>query len=281
MHRPFRPINAVLLVTLLSASAVAGGPWPREAGHGYLQLAWQFIPAYSSIYGPSGSTYSLPGEATDRTLQAYGEYGLGGGWTARLTVPLRFVEIRATLPDAEYRSGSLSGIGNVGLAVSRGFRAGAVPVGATLALDIPAPENAADVATGLRTGFPTWTVAPSLGAGHGGTGWYAFGEAGLQFRGDDYSQNWRLTGEAGWSPLRRLWLAAVVDVLQTLTEGAVPLPEQIAGFYLDNQQFIAMGLKAGIAVGERWGVNLATFGAAGAEGVPKSPAHSAAIYVTW
>ena len=81
MHRPFRPINAVLLVTLLSASAVAGGPWPREAGHGYLQLAWQFIPAYSSIYGPSGSTYSLPGEATDRTLQAYGEYGLGGGWT--------------------------------------------------------------------------------------------------------------------------------------------------------------------------------------------------------
>jgi hypothetical protein len=275
-----------ILLVFLSQQSLAGGPWIQEKGQGYGQVSFTFIPAYNSLYGSDGKTIKLNREVTDRTLQGYGEYGL----TPRLTVtgelPLKFVSTAAeVLAGSDFQenvleSGSLTGLGNISVALKYALLQKRLLLSGQLKIDAPTATGEAN--TGLRTGTGAWGLAPTLilGGSHGK--FYAFIESGVRFRSNDYSREFLLGGEAGVSLFSRIWLIGVLDVRQSIDDGTHDNENsEQTGLYPDNQEYVAFGLKLIAEINRRFGINLSAFGASGGNLVAKSPANTLGVYLRW
>lgn len=276
-----------ILLIFLSRQTLAGGPWTQEKGRGYAQLSFTFIPAYGSLYGRDGKTINLNREVSDQTLLGYGEYGL----TPRLTligeVPLKFVSTADELlsgsdfPDNVLESGSLSGLGNVSLALKYALlQKKRLLLSGQVKIDAPTATGKAN--TGLRTGTDTWGVAPTLILGGSRRNIYVFVESGVRFRGNNYSQEFLLGGEAGISLFSRFWLIGVLDVRQSINDGTHDNENsEQTGLYPDNQEYVAFGLKLIAEINRRFGVNLSSFGASSGNLVAKSPSNTIGLYLRW
>lgn len=271
---------------LFNQSILAGGPWTQEKGRGYAQASFTFIPAYRSLYGREGETIELNREVTDQTLLGYVEYGLISGLTIIGEAPLKFVSSgEEVFPGSDFQdnlleSGSLSGLGNISLALKYCLLKKRLLLSGQLRID--APTATSEAQSGLRTGTDAWGVAPTLILGGSRGNLYAFVESGVRLRSDDYSQEFLLGGEAGVSLLKRIWVIGVLDVRQSIEDGTHDNENsEQTGLYPDNQEYFAFGLKLIAEINPRFGINFSAFGASGGNLVAKSPANTFGVYLRW
>lgn len=276
----YRPFWSILCL-LLPLTALAQSPWPRSKAGFFAQLSFQTIPAYSSVFGDGGKSTPLGRSISESALQLYGEYGLSAKTTLVGSLPLRRQQSGETAaagwPTA---AGSLTGVGNVSLALRHNFSKKDMPFTATLRVDLPTNDN--DLETGLRAGYNAFTVLPMLstGKGYGNVYWFAY--AGYGIRTHSYSHFADAGAEVGLR-IRRIWLMAFSEWVLPLENGDKDLGvnNQTTRLFVNNQGYGSMGLKTLIGFNRFWGLSAAAAGAAWGRNVPAQPAFSAGVYFKW
>lgn len=271
----------VLSPLLLSAQS----PWARSKAGFYAQGAWQFIPTYSTLFGENAGDMPMVRDVTENIFQMYGEYGVSRKTTVIASLPIVFVKRGDLNPEFPYvfsrvDSGSISGLGNVNLAIRHQFSAGKVAFAGTLRIGFPASKYQAN--TGLRTGYDAFTVVPMLsaGMGFGKAYWFAYGGYGLR---TDYYSHFINTGVEGGFHFWRVWAIGFSEYLVSLENGSLaqPAPDVYTGLYVNDQGWLSIGLKCIVEFNRFWGVNLTGAGAMWGQYVPQSPAFSIGTYFKW
>jgi hypothetical protein len=269
-----------LVLILMTASTVnAQSPWPRTKAGAYAQLAYQFIPAYNSLFMAGGSDFAINGgKVTERGVQLYGEYGLSRNNTLVCAIPYQFITAPKRITNTAYAQQSYNGLGNVSVSLRHGLKNGRVRWATTLKVDLPAPTRQGEP----YRGYAGFTVLPMLNAGMGFDRSYWFAYSGYGLRTDQYSHFLNAGAEGGFH-LRNFWLIAATQLVKSMKNGQVQLPTATTdlGLYVNNQSWWSYQLKAIYEHSRFWGVNASFAGAGWAHLVPKSPALSLGIYFKW
>lgn len=274
---------SMLAFLLLATVSVSAGPWLPGKGKGFVQVGFSGL-FYDAVFGPNGSELNAFRNTSDVTLQLYGEYGLGEKWAIRGVLPYK---ILTTGPSTNVAAnpapaGTLTGIGNIGLGLKRAVLDG--PVKVSVGVDALANTFTNNDRLGLRTGYEGFTVTPYISVGSGGSRTYYFAEVGYGFMSQNYSNFLKLGGELGYKLLPRLWVAGTLDFRVPSKNGLFTNTEayQFTATYVNNQQFLGVGLKASYdLVPDKFGINASLIGAVAGENVPFSRSYNAGIYYKW
>lgn len=283
MNQNLRTI--LLLISLVPAHLFAGGPWTQPAKKGYSQVSFTGIFAYDKLFEDGDAGAQLHRDITDITMLGYFEYGLTDRLTLIGYIPYKAVksadEINPSgaFPDT-LEAGSLRGFGNLALAAKLNFNRRGMVVSTQLRIDAKTVNEGFN--TGLRTGYSAWAFTPSLIVGKGWDKWYAFSELGVRLRTNDYSNDFTINMEAGYLLFGRLWIAGVVDILQTIS-GDTLLADgsEQTGLYANGQEFFAYGIKLLYEISPKWGVNASSFSASSGHLVPKTAPFTFGLYHKW
>lgn len=176
------------------------------------------------------------------------------------------------------RKGKFSTIGNIQLAARHNFSSNKMVFSGQLTVELPTAGY--DDATGLRGGLDALAIIPTVSIGLGRSKFYEYLSAGAAIRTNDYSSEWRLSGEFGYKVFNRSYLILVIDVVQSFENGdAVANDNQLqTGLYLNNQSYFAYGFKTIIGFTDHVGITGGVYGAGSGNFVAKSPSINAGLY---
>ncbi|HNP07861.1 MAG TPA: hypothetical protein PKN99_09545 [Cyclobacteriaceae bacterium] len=273
-----------LIIILCSTSAMAQSPWVAEKGNGFAQLGYTTIGPYKDLFLSDGNAYPLSNEITDRTLQVYGEYGIGSGTSIITTIPVKILTSGGSLIPSlpiRTRSGDFTTLGNIQLAARHNFVNKKVVFSGQLLAELP--TSGYDEATGLRGGLNALSIIPTLSAGFSNEKLYEFVSVGAAIRSNDYSSEWRLGIELGYQLIKRIFIIGVIDIVQNFENGnAIESANQLGtGLYLNNQSYFAYGIKGIVGFTDSIGISGAFYGAGSGNLVAKSPSINFGLYYKW
>lgn len=273
-----------LIIILCSTSAMAQSPWVAEKGNGFAQLGYTTIGPYKDLFLSDGNAYPLSNEITDRTLQVYGEYGIGSGTSIITTIPVKILTSGGSLIPSlpiRTRSGDFTTLGNIQLAARHNFVNKKVVFSGQLLAELP--TSGYDEATGLRGGLNALSIIPTLSAGFSNEKLYEFVSVGAAIRSNDYSSEWRLGIELGYQLIKRIFIIGVIDIVQNFENGnAIESANQLGtGLYLNNQSYSALGIKGIVGLTDNVGISGAFYGAGSGNLVAKSPSINFGLYYKW
>ncbi|GGZ89437.1 transporter [Algibacter mikhailovii] len=268
----------ILLVLSVSINAFAQGAWTQKTGEAYTQLSFSTIGNYSSIYG--NPNYETEREITDNTLQLYGEYGLNNKTTLILNIPLKFIEtgnLVSTTTPVTIASSNTS-LGNIVVGIKRQFYNKKWVISGQLNLE--ANSGSFENESGIRTGIDAWSFTPTLNAGRSFKWFYAQAFTGVAFRTNDYSSSFKIGGEIGIRPIKRILVIGLIDVVKSFENGDVVLPPSnlLTGLYVNNQEYAAYSLKFVGEITNKLGVNIGIGGAFSGNNVARRQALTFGAY---
>ncbi|BDS11985.1 hypothetical protein [Aureispira anguillae] len=286
-----------LLITIVELQA--GGPWTKKKGEGYAQFAVYAIPPINRLSINAYRTKFLNRAVFDATAELYVEYGLLDQLTLSASLPLKFVatgqEVQTVngtqmgagsigTPGRLLDAGTLVDLGNVRLAGKYNFLKKKIVLSAHAAIAAPTALQAYNPQTALRTAYPCWGFQPSLSIGYSKEKIYTYLETGMNFRTHNYSHQWVANFEFGWRLGKRTYLALALDAALCLP-GGVDVPnsteEVQTGLYVNNQNFVALTIKAIVPVSDQIGLNLSLSGGLWANNVQQGPNIGVGVYYKW
>jgi hypothetical protein len=273
-------LSSLLLFSLLLS---AQSPWPRSKAGFYAQAAWQFIPTYDAIFDQDApdNTRKLEREISENAVQLYGEYGISRKTTIWVAVPYRFMKSGDAIADMpQLEEGSLSGFGNITLAVRQNFSSKNLTFSGQLRVDFPIQSF--DDAAGLYTGYDALTVLPTVSVGKGYSKYYWFAYGGWGGRGI-WENQFVNVGAEGGAKLGKCWLIAFSELWQNIGSNIYWVPEnqELTGLFLPNQSYWSFGAKGIYAFDRFWGIIATGAGAFQGDLVPQRPAFSLGAYFKW
>ncbi len=260
----------------------AQSPWVAEKGKGFAQIGYTTIGPYNELFLKNGGSYSLTREVTDQTIQVFAEYGIGNNNSLIASIPIKLLKTgEPTVVSPTINEGSFSTMGNIQLAVRHNFIKEGFVLSSQLLTEIPSAGY--DEATGLRGGLDALSFVPTLSIGKGLSNLYGYLSAGVAIRSNDYSSDFRVSGEIGYKLINRVYVIAVLDVVENFENGsAIESAQQLqTGLYLNNQSFFAYGIKGIIGFTDNLGISGAFYGASSGHLVAKSPSINFGVYYKW
>lgn len=271
---------------LVSSAASAQSAWVQEDDGHYMQLSHSALPAYNNVYLRSGGEFRTPRSILDQTIQFYGEYGLGRNTTLVYNIPVKHIHVGNFNPDYEgsvsLQAGTMWGLSNVSLGVRQKLYRDLFDIAA--GFHVQAPTGMYDDSMGVRTGYDAWTFMPMLNFGKGLGNFFIQMHFGAQFRTNDYTHNLNTGVEFGHQFFGRLWVMAFLNGQISLRNGerTDPINNRATGLYLNDEEYVAFGLKLiGEIVDDRFGLTFGFGGAISGNNVAKSPSFNGGIYWNW
>lgn len=275
--------KAGLLICLVYASlaVLAGGGWPQAKGSGYYKLNQNWIIA-DSFYGPEGDLVSIRTTSL-YTTSLYGEYGI----TKRLTVILYFpFFVRNTLNEEQYSpSGTvipgeaLNAVGDTDISFKYGLIIDKpVVLSATLLFGLPFGKTSGGEGGILQTGDGEFNQMLRIDASASfyPAPVYASAYVGFNNRTENFSDEFRLGAEVGYTFFKKLTAIAKLDIVQSTYNGGEEVAEN--GIFSNNTEYVSPTLEFGYAVQERWGVALSGGFAFSAKNILASPNFGVGLY---
>lgn len=281
----FRYYLFFFILVLSGFSAGAQSPWARSKGGGYAQVSWNFIPTYTNLFGENGNDIVLSREVSERSVQFYGEYGLGKKTSLMVSLPYVWNERGEVNPESKLVNigpgGEISGLGNSTIGLKHQFLSGRLAMAGNLRVQLPADATYV-MNSDLRTGYDALSIIPTIsaGMGFGITYWYAYG--GYGYRSNNYTDFVTFGGEAGVN-VGKFWVSAFTESILPLGNGSVESAKEpyFTGLFTDNQGWVSYGLKASWVIRPSFGINFSGAGAGWAQNVPKSPGVSVGVWYRW
>ncbi|MEO1011727.1 MAG: hypothetical protein AAFX53_10510 [Bacteroidota bacterium] len=260
-----------ILLFVNSLALYPQGAWTQAKNTSYIQLSFYSISGYEELFAnPDRDTER---EISDNTLQLYGEYGLTDATTLIVNVPFKFLR-SGRLNLQEFRmpfseEGSRTALGNIGLGVKHRLLNDKWVLSAQLNVETNTSTFFEEEA--LRSGYDTWTIAPRLNVGRSFDRMFVQAYTGVDTRFNGYSSNFRLGADFGILPLDRLWVIAFMDSSVSFQNGDIVLPpgNLLNGLYVNDQEFLAVGLKGIFEITDALGLMAGFTGAASGNNVPK------------
>lgn len=279
-------IIVLLLIVVLSTTAFAQSPWVKEKGSAYTQVSLNMITEYSSIYASSGNHVELPRLVTDKSIQFYGEFGLGGDWQISTALPYKLLTTGGLSSNYtggafNIQEGTHNALGNIELAIKKNFINKSFLLTGQLKTELP--TSSFDELTGLRSGLDALSIIPSITVGKGWNQAYGYISVGSAIRSNDYSGDVRISGELGTQPINKFWIVLVLDVVSSLENATPDIPNNQfeSGIYLNNQEYFAYGIKFAYEIKDGWGINLAGYGASSGNAVARAPSVNFGVFYEW
>lgn len=266
----------LLLSGWLTATTYAQSPWTQSHAGFYAQAGVQAIPYWSQLLNSPDGTLAINSKIRELTTQFYGEYGLKRQTTAIVVVPLRWAN-RQPLNSGDPAAASLFGLGNTTLGLKRGFEKKGFNMAGTLQVDLPATGG---YKQGLRTGFNTFTLRPSVSIGKGFRRAYTYIYGGVGLRTHAYS-NYFQGGAEGGVKLGQCWIIAFTDYLDSWENANIRMYSAPTGLFMDRQSWWAWGLKTIIPVNRFTGIVLTGSSALSGNNVAAQPAFSVSGFFKW
>ncbi|UII22222.1 hypothetical protein [Fulvivirga ligni] len=273
-------LTAILLAFICTLQAYAGGGWPQEKGKGYFKLSQSWIIA-NKFYNPEGNTVDIT-TISLYTTSLYAEYGITDRFTAVAYMPFF---VRSTLNEVKRRQSGMIEPGdeinsfgdtNLGLKYALTFQK-KIAVSATLTLGLPLGNPAGGDSKILQTGDGEFNQLLMLDASRSFKGWYVSAGIGFNNRTENFSDEFRLTAEAGITAIKRLTLIGKLAMVESLMNGN-NAEVQTNGVFSNNVEYISYGTEIAYDIKEKFGVSLAGFSAFSAKRILASPQYSAGVY---
>jgi hypothetical protein len=270
-------ILKIFLIITITNSLWAQSPWLQKKKSLLTQLSYNTIGNYNQLYLSSGETFSTERNLTDNTIQAWFEYGLLDNTSFNLIIPIKLLKAADLVEtngqsQAKTANGSLNALGNAALSWKQNLIKESWLLSSTVNLEFPTATYEEE--TGLRSGYDAWAVSATLSSGRGFGSAYFYAHLGLGTRTNDYSSFYTGGLEGGYHISDPLWIAGVINVLQSFKDGNRQDPENnlLTGLYVNDQEFISWGLKLfGSIIPDKLGYSAALFGAFSGNFVAKSP----------
>jgi hypothetical protein len=272
--------NAVyIIIGFWAISSFSQSAWTQKKGEAYLQVSYSTIGDYSGIYG--NADYASERKISDNTLQFYGEFGASEKTTLVLGIPFKLLEAAALVTASANpvtTSGSKNALGNVMVGLKHRFPIKDWIVSGQLTIE--AETGTFDAQSGLRTGYDTWTLTPTLNLGKSFKGLYVQGYTGLDVRFNGYSSNFKLGAEMGVRPVRPLLLIAYINSSISFRNGDIQLSQSnlLTALYINDQEYVAYGMKAIGEITPNFGLLFGYAGALSGNNVPKREVLSFGIF---
>jgi hypothetical protein len=283
----------LLLLVFLPLLSLAGA-WTQEKGSGFQQLSFTYL-KYNGLINGSDDGSRLKREISDFTLQHYLEYG----WSDRLTLltvlPFKLLNAADKLENIDpekdlfsndtAEAGTLNALSNVFIA----FKYSLINKGSgsvlSAQLKIGAPTGSYQNHSGLRSGYDSWLITPSLLWGKGLENSYISSEAGFQYKTNDYAHNLLANVEVGikmqWKNTHT-WLVLVMDALVPVTDGEYDDKNAVhTGMFQDEEGFVSPGIKINHYLHPNWIVTFGTYGAFWADHGGNSPTMNFGLAYEW
>ena len=286
LHLPIMKINLLIIFILFPLFILAGGPWILSKKSGFFQLQSTFpTGSYSNLFLEDNKNLSLTRTALDYTLQAYLEYGLSDKLNIISVLPYKLIStgnsITNNLTSPVLQKGKLTGFSNFKL----GFKHVVSDNKVKVAISIMSSFNT--VNKNLDKGLITGYNGNSIGFyAHIGTSFsnnfYSFIDGGINTVSNDFSDFIELHYELGYQFKKPLWTAITLDVRESLNNGSYFNDNlRQTGFYMNNQEYFAYGIKISYELKNKVGLTAATFGAFSGNYVAKISTFSIGIYKKW
>jgi hypothetical protein len=264
----------LLLLVMLSVSFIhAQSPWTKEKNKAYVQLGVSGL--FYNTAQIDGQKATLAGDYSDITTQIYSEYGLTNKMEALLILPLKSASFKANSGNTTEQ---LSGLGNITLGLK--YKLYDQKWKISTGLQFQARTSKYDGTTGLSTDFNANTIIPYVSAGSSAGKWYYFGNIGYGYMTNDYSDYLKIGAELGYLVLPKGHLILALDSKNPVAKESAFLNNASKWpSYLDRQTYNAIGLKFNYEFSaNKYGANIAGFGAFGNDNAPLSPTINFAVY---
>jgi hypothetical protein len=267
----------ILIITsllFLCATSFSQSPWTKEKGKAYVQLGTSGI-FYNTFADENGKKEDLPGDVSDVTIQAYGEYGLTNKLTASLVVPFKTISAENKIIN---KTESHSGLGNVALGLK--YKIYDKDWKISTGIQYTANSISKNKDNFLTTGFNAATILPYITAGTSHNKWYYYGNLGYGYMDNDYSDFFRLNAEVGYNIIPKGHIIFALETKNILSkEKAFDEDEYSTLANSDRQNYNAFGLKLNYEFSkDKFGVNFAGFGAFDNKNAPLAPSLNFGIY---
>jgi len=252
-----------LIFLLFHFSAKPQSAWTQEKGKVYSQITFSSISNFSEVFG--NPEYTTERRITDQTLQLYVEYGYSNNITLIANIPFKFIKTgdvtNALNANSLTISDSKSNLGNIEIGMKYKLYDKKWIISSQL--NVEANTSSFDARSGIRSGYNAWAFTPTINIARSFNSFYIQGFSGVNLRTNKYSSNFKLGGEIGTKPLKKLWLILYVDFLKSFNNGSIVLPQsnRLTSLYVNNQEHGSYGLKSIYMFSEKTGVN-GSFGGA-------------------
>jgi hypothetical protein len=271
------------LIFIIVNSVNAQSPWLQKKGSLLTQISFNAIPEYHQLFLSTGNTYETERNLNDYTLQGWTEYGISDYTSIQLILPVKFLKAgdlaRSEIKTPQTSSGSLQAFGNIALVWKQKLVEQTWILTSHLIMEVPTASYQAE--TGLRSGYDAGSISAVLSTGRGFERFYFYSHFGIGARSNDYSSFYTVGFEGGYQLSQTIWVAGVVNVLQSFMNGTRqdPVNNMQTGFYINDQEFLAWGLKLfGTIIPDKFGYSLSLFSAPGGNFVAKSAPINLGVY---
>jgi len=282
-------MKAYFLISLIAFPALllAGGPWLTKKKSGFFQLQSTFPGgAYNSLFLENNNTLNLNREVIDVNFQAYLEYGITDKLNLITSLPYKYIstgkeENNLTNPNL-LTSGSLSGLSNYKLGFK--YRISNKKLKAAISVQSSLNTISKDLEKGLITGFASNSVGlyTHVGGSFLKGKMYSFVEGGANIASNNFSNFYEIHYELGYQLKPSLWTVLTLDVRESLKNSSYRNDNlRQTGFYTNNQEYFAYGIKVAYELKNKIGFTAATFGAFSGNYVAKISTFSLGIYKKW
>ena len=269
-----------LSILLLTINLFSQSPWTKEKGKLYTQLSFTTIPSYGTLFG--NPDYSINGKITDNTIQFYGEYGLSDKTTLLINLPFKSISYKENLicisAPCETQNHSEFSLGNIEIGLKTNFLKKEWIISGQLNLE--ANTGTFNAASGIRTGYDSFTFTPLFLAGKSFGKNYFQTFLGANIRTNKYSSNFKIGGEYGRKISNKIWLIGFLDIVKSFKNGNVSLANSntATGLYVNDQEYGGFGLKGIYEFNTNFGINTGFGGAFFGNNVAKQAAFTFGVY---
>ncbi len=283
-------------VFIVPSLSFAEGPWTLSKDKTYMQFTGSFN-TFNTIFNADGESVKVKFKTHDNTFQYYTEYGLTNKATLKIVLPFKVQDNAVNYSTNDQRSGNLDGLSNLSIGGKYLFWDKEIKIAG--GLDVFARTYSVNQLSGLRTGYAGYSMVPYITIGKrfnssklqpqffdgGSDKSYVFMELGAGIKSHKYSNDLRVKLEGGYTPIARLWFAGVVDLKVSFKNGSFeetdPINYSSTSLYVNNQEYVSLGLKTSYAFTEGFGINGGIVGLLGGRNIATSPSVSAGIFLKW
>ena len=277
-------LHLLVVITLIPFITFAGGPWTTKNKSGFFQLQSTFpVGAYSDLFLENNENLALKRSVLDYTFQAYIEYGLSDKLNLITTLPYKYISTGDTIENSSTSEllpkGKLSGLSNYQLALKYSLLNKKLKA----AISVKSSFNTVnkDIEKGLITGYQTNTVGlfGHIGKSFSKGKMYSFIEGGVYITSNNFSDYYEIHYELGYQIKPFFWTVLTLDLKESLNNGSYHNENlKQTGFYTNNQEYFAYGIKASYELNNKIGFTIAGFGAFSGNYVAKISTFSLGVY---
>lgn len=282
-------IFLAFIITFISTTAFAGGPWPQKKGKAYIKLSewWTVFDTHFTTRG-----FEDPNTTTGIfNTSVFVEYGFSDRLTGIVNAPVlsrTFMNniVSGTTGEINVAGEAINTIGDIdlGLKYSLNGREAKVPMALTLTLGIPTGETAGGTQENLATGDGEFNqmIRYDIGTGFklGDVSAYSSGYAAFNNRTNDFSEELRYGLELGLGFAKeKIWLVGKFDVSDSFKNGSFNEAITNTSIFADQSEFVNLGAEINVYVTKKLGISASYTEILTGEIIAASPSYSVGVFL--